>query len=58
MLAKIIYILGVIVAIWCVLDIFKHNKIGAIGKILISVAVLAFSWLGFIVYYFLIRDKI
>ncbi|MBR5724620.1 MAG: hypothetical protein IKX62_04520 [Bacteroidales bacterium] len=58
MLAKIIYILGVIVAIWCVLDIFKHNKVGLVGKILISVAVLAFSWLGFIVYYFLIRDRI
>ena len=58
MLAKIIYILGVIVAIWCVLDIFKHNKIGLVGKILISIAVLAFSWIGFLVYYFLVRDKI
>ena len=58
MLAKIIYILGVVIAIWCVLDIFKHNKIGIIGKILLSVAVLALSWLGFLVYYFLLRDKI
>ena len=58
MLAKIIYILGVILAIWCVLDIFKHNKIGLVGKILISIAVLAFSWIGFLVYYFLVRDKI
>ena len=58
MLAKIIYILGVVLAIWCVLDIFKHNKIGLVGKILLSVAVLAFSWIGFLVYYFLVRDKI
>ena len=57
-MAKIIYILGVIIAIWCVLDIFNKTKIGIIGKILLSVAVLAFSWVGFLVYYFLIKDKI
>ena len=57
-MAKLVYILGVIIAIWCVLDIFKKTKIGLIGKILLSIAVLAFSWVGFIVYYFLIKDKI
>ena len=58
MLPKIIYILGVVLAIWCVFDIFKHNKIGLVGKILLSVAVLMFSWIGLLVYYFLIRDRI
>lgn len=58
MLAKIVYVLGIVVAIWCVLDIFKKTKIGLIGKILISIAVLAFSWIGFIVYYFLLRSRI
>ena len=58
MLAKIVYILGIVVAIWCVLDIFKKSKIGLIGKILLSILVLAFSWIGFVVYYFLIRDRI
>ena len=58
MLAKIVYILGIIVAVWCVLDIFKKTSIGIIGKILLSIAVLTFSWIGFIVYYFLIKDKI
>ena len=57
-MAKIIYILGIIIAIWCVLDIFKKTSIGIVGKILLSIAVLAFSWLGFIVNYFLIKDKI
>ena len=57
-MAKIIYILGIIIAIWCVLDIFKKTSIGIVGKILLSIAVLAFSWLGFLVYYFLIKDKI
>ena len=32
-MAKIIYILGIIIAIWCVLDIFKKTSIGIIGKI-------------------------
>ena len=57
-MAKIIYLLGIIIAIWCVLDIFKKTSIGIVGKILLSIAVLAFSWLGFLVYYFLIKDKI
>ena len=58
MLAKIIYILGIVLAVWCVLDIFKKTSIGIVGKILLSIAVLAFSWVGFIVYYFLIKDRI
>lgn len=58
MIAKLVYILGIVIAIWCVLDIFKKTSIGIIGKILLSIAVLAFSWLGFIVYYFLIKDRI
>ena len=57
-MAKIIYIIGIIVAVWCVLDIFKKNKLGLIGKILLSIAVLAFSWVGFIVYYFILRKII
>lgn len=57
-MAKIIYILGIIIAIWCVLDIFKKTKIGLIGKLLLSIAVLAFSWVGFVVYYFFLKDKL
>jgi hypothetical protein len=57
-MAKIIYILGIVIAVWCVLDIFKKTSIGIVGKILLSIAVLAFSWVGFIVYYFLIKDRI
>ena len=57
-MAKIIYILGIVIAVWCVLDIFKKTSIGIVGKILLSIAVLAFSWVGFLVYYFLIKDKI
>jgi hypothetical protein len=41
-----------------VLDIFKTAKCGLLGKIIASVLVLAFSWVGFAVYYFLVRGKI
>ena len=58
MLTTLIYILGIVAAVWCVLDIFKHNKLEPLYKILLSIAVLAFSWIGLAVYYFLIRDKI
>jgi hypothetical protein len=58
MLAKIIYILGIVIAIWCVLDIFKNSKLGIIGKVLVSVLVLMFSWIGFAVYYFILKGKI
>lgn len=58
MISTIIYILGIVAAVWCVLDIFKHNKLDTVIKILLSIAVLAFSWVGFAVYYFLVRNRI
>ncbi|MBO4475177.1 MAG: hypothetical protein J5737_00435 [Bacteroidales bacterium] len=58
MLATIVYIVGLVAAIWCVIDIFKKPKINLLFKVLLAVAVLAFSWIGLLVYYFLIRDRI
>ena len=58
MLSTVIYILGIVAAIWCVLDIFKSNKLEPLYKVLLSVAVLAFSWVGLAVYYFLVRKKL
>ena len=58
MVSTIIYILGIVCAVWCVLDIFKTAKCGLAGKIIASILVLCFSWIGFAVYYFLVRGKI
>lgn len=58
MIGTIIYILGIVCAVWCVLDIFKTAKCALIGKILYSILVLAFSWIGFAVYYFILRGKL
>ncbi|MBQ0052898.1 MAG: PLDc N-terminal domain-containing protein [Bacteroidales bacterium] len=57
MMSTIIYILGVIAAVWCVLDICKKN-IDTLKKVLLIVGVLVFSWIGVLVYYFLIRNRI
>ncbi|MBQ3821176.1 MAG: hypothetical protein II809_06900 [Bacteroidales bacterium] len=58
MLGTIIYILGIVAAVWCVLDIFKHDKLELLWKIVLTVAVLATSWIGLLVYYFIIRPRI
>lgn len=57
MISFIIYVLGLIAAIWCVLDIFKKD-IDIIKKILVTVVVLATSWLGIILYYYVIKDRL
>ena len=58
MIAKLVYIVGIIAAIWCVLDIFKKPNLSLLWKIVLTIAVLATSWIGFLVYYFLVRNKI
>lgn len=58
MLAGIVYVIGIIAAVWCVLDIFKHPKLDLLWKLVLTVAVLATSWIGLLVYYFIIRERI
>ena len=57
-MGTILYILGVVASIWCVVDILKKNTLSLLWKIILIVAVLATSWLGLLLYYFLIRNKI
>ena len=55
-MGTIIWLAGLICAIWCVLDIFK-KPIGLIGTLIMTVIVLATSWLGLALYYFWARNK-
>lgn len=57
MLSAIVYILGIVAGVWCVLDIFKKKHLSAIVKLILAVVVILTSWIGFIVYY-LLRNKI
>lgn len=54
MVGTIIWLIGIVCAIWCVLDIFKA-RISTAGKVISSVVVLLTSWVGLAVYYFYAR---
>ena len=54
---KIIYFIGLVLAILAVIDIFK-KPISLVGKIICSVIVLVTSWLGLVVYYLYAKNHI
>ena len=56
-MGTILYIVGLICAIWCVLDIFKKN-IDLPWKIILAVVLLGTSWLGLALYYFWVRNNV
>lgn len=53
----IIWLIGTILAIKAVLDIFKMN-ISTAWKLIWVILLLVTSWLGLAVYYFFAKDKI
>ena len=55
-MGTIIWLAGLICAIWCILDIFK-KPVGLVGKLFMTIIVLATSWLGLALYYFWARNK-
>ena len=57
MIGTIVWLIGLVCAIWCVLDIFKKN-ISTGGKVIAAVVVLLTSWVGLEVYYFYGRDHL
>ena len=57
MIGTIVWLIGLVCAIWCVLDIFKKN-ISTGGKGIAAVGVLLTSRGGLAVYYFYGRDHL
>lgn len=55
---KIIYILGIALGLWCVYDLFKNKTIDVVLKILIAIILLSCSWVGVLIYYFFVRDRL
>ena len=53
----ILYIVGLVCAVWCVLDVFKKN-IDLPWKLITAVVILATSWLGLALYYFWARQNL
>lgn len=56
-MGKIIYLIGLVLAILAVIDIFK-KPISLVGKIISAVVVLATSWIGLIVYFLYAKNHI
>ena len=56
-MGTIIYLIGLVCAVLCVLDIWK-KPISVIGKVITTVVVLLTSWVGLLVYYFYAKDHI
>ena len=57
MIGTIVWLIGLVCAIWCVLDIFKKN-ISTGGKVIAAGVGLLTSWVGLAVYYFYGRDPL
>ena len=57
-ITSILYILGVALGLWCVYDLFKNKTIDVVLKILIAIILLSCSWVGVLIYYFLVRDRL
>lgn len=56
-MGSIIYIVGVVLAVLAVLDIFK-KPISLVGKIITAAIVLCTSWIGLAVYYLYAKDHL
>lgn len=58
MLATILWIVGIICCIWCIKDVWTKKNVDTLIKVLVTVGLLCFSWLGLAVYYFILKDRL
>ena len=57
MLSFIIWLVGVICCIWCIKDVWS-KKLDTVIEVLLTIGLLAFSWIGLAVYYFILKDRL
>ena len=57
MIGLILWIVGIVCCIWCIKD-FWAKSLDPVVKILLTIALLAFSWVGLAVYYFILKDRL
>jgi hypothetical protein len=57
MIGILVWVLGLICCIWCIKDVWS-KKLDTVVKVLLTIALLAFSWIGFAVYYFILKDRL
>lgn len=56
-MGTILYIIGIVLAVIAVLDIFK-KPISLVGKIISAAVVLLTSWIGLLVYYLYAKNHL
>lgn len=57
MIGLILWIVGIVCCIWCIKDVWAKS-LDPVVKILLTIALLAFSWVGLAVYYFILKDRL
>lgn len=57
MISFIIWLIGAICCIKCIQDVWTKN-IDKTMKILLTIGLLCFSWIGLAVYYFILKDRL
>lgn len=57
MISFIVWLAGVLCCLWCIKDVWSKN-LDTVIKIVLTVALLCFSWIGLGVYYFLLRNRL
>lgn len=55
--AMILYLIGVVLTVFCVIDISRKN-ITTAGKVVTSVIVILTSWIGIAVYFLYARNRL
>ncbi len=58
MIGFIIWLVGLFCCFWCIRDVWSKPQVDNVIKILLTIALLCFSWVGFAVYYFIVKDRI
>lgn len=59
MIGLIVWLVGLLCCIWCIKDVWNNKKhLDQVIKIVLTVALLAFSWVGLAVYYFILKDRL
>ena len=58
MIGFIIWLVGVICCIKCIMDVWSKKHVDNLIKILLTLGLLCFSWIGLAVYYFLLRNRL
>jgi hypothetical protein len=57
MISFLVWLVGVICCIKCIQDVWSKN-LDTVIKVLLTIGLLAFSWIGLAVYYFILKDRL